>query len=89
MFVLSIPDWGLTPFAAGRDTARITKEISAFNSINHAVSSKYSVSYIDITSGSPETARDTSFLASDGLHPSGKAYGRWSALLFSEILKRC
>ena len=89
VFVLSIPDWGLTPFAAGRDTARITKEISAFNSINHAVSSKYSVNYIDITSGSPETARDTSFLASDGLHPSGKAYGRWSALLFSEILKRC
>ena len=89
VFVLSIPDWGQTPFAKGRDTTVITKEISAFNAINRAVSSKYSVSYIDITSGSPETARDPSFLAADGLHPSGKAYTRWSALLFSEILKRC
>jgi lysophospholipase L1-like esterase len=89
VFVLSIPDWGLTPFAEEQDTARITQEINAFNSLNRGVSSKYGVNYIDITSGSPETARDQSFWASDGLHPSGKAYGRWSALLFSEMLKRC
>lgn len=89
VFVLSIPDWGLTPFAKSRDTNQITREISAFNNINRSISATHKVNYIDITTGSPETAHDPSFLTSDGLHPSGKAYARWAGLLFSEIIKSC
>src|SRR5439155_11440405 len=36
VIVLSIPDWGVTPFAAGRDRARIATEIDAFNAMNKA-----------------------------------------------------
>ena len=31
VLLVSIPDWGCTPFAAGRDRARIAAEIDAFN----------------------------------------------------------
>src|SRR5688572_2068385 len=89
VFVLSIPNWGLTPFAKGRRTSEITRAITDFNNINRQVSMKYTVGYIDITSSSPETAQEPSFLAPDGLHPSGIAYRRWAGLLFAEILKRC
>jgi lysophospholipase L1-like esterase len=89
VFVLSIPNWGLTPFAKGRGTDSITKAITDFNNISREISLKYTVGYIDITSSSPETAEEPSFLALDGLHPSGIAYRRWADLLFAEILKRC
>ena len=86
VFVLSIPDWGRTPFAKGRDTAKISAEIAIFNTINRTISETHKVNYIDITTGSPETTDDLSFLAEDGLHPSGKAYKRW-ALLLAEAIK--
>ena len=87
VFVLSIPDWGLTPFAKNRDRSKITTEIAEFNNINLAISRKHKVNYIDITTHSPETDRDNSFLADDGLHPSGKAYKRWAALLAESMIR--
>lgn len=87
VFVLSIPDWGLTPFAASVDKAYITREIEIYNDINRSITWKYNANYIDITTGSPETADDLSFLAADGLHPSGKAYKRWAMLLAKSINK--
>lgn len=85
VFVLSIPDWSLTPFANGRDTAKIGGELAEFNNINRSLSEKHRVNYVDITTGSPETTGDLSYITEDGLHPSGKAYQRWSELLASAI----
>ena len=87
VFVLSIPDWSLTPFANGRDTAKIAGEIAVFNDINRSLSEKYGTHYIDITSGSPETSDDLSFITEDGLHPSAKAYERWAGMLADAIIK--
>lgn len=77
VFVLSIPDWGVTPFAAGRNVAQITAEIDAFNSINQAESARLGVAYVDITPISREAVNDGSLIANDGLHPSGKMYAEW------------
>jgi lysophospholipase L1-like esterase len=88
VFVLSIPDWSRTPFANGRDKDTIAAGITTFNEINRALSEKYRVTYIDITTGSPETTDDLSFINEDGLHPSGKAYKRWAQLLADAIIKR-
>ena len=85
--VLSIPDWGLTPFAGSLDKAFINRDIEIYNDINRSITSKYHANYIDITTGSPETAEDLSYLAADGLHPSGKAYKRWAMLLAESINK--
>jgi lysophospholipase L1-like esterase len=81
VFVLSIPDYSVTPFALNSDTARIAREIDEFNSINKQIAQQYRVTYIDITPISREGRFDPSLQAADGLHPSGKQYMRWAALL--------
>ena len=78
VIVLSIPDWGITPFAEGRNRNQIAKEIDDFNSINKQISLRYQVHYIDITPGTRKAADDVSLLAADGLHPSGKEYSIWA-----------
>ena len=79
--VLSIPDWGATPFAEGRDRAKITAEIDAFNVINRKISSKYKVHYIDITPGTRLATQDPTLVTKDKLHPSGKEYAKWAEKL--------
>jgi len=87
VIVLSIPDWGVTPFAASRDRGQIGKEINAFNLVNRAESEKAGVHYVDVTPGSREATDDISLVASDGLHPSGKMYSEWARLAYPEALK--
>lgn len=85
VFVLSIPDWGVTPFANGRDRAQIAREIDDYNAANKNISETYKVNYIDITPWTREAANDLSLVASDGLHPSAKEYKRWSEKLAEKI----
>jgi len=87
VIVLSIPDWGVTPFAASRDRGQIAKEINAFNLVNRAESEKAGVHYVDVTPGSREAREDVSLVASDGLHPSGKMYSEWARLAYPGALK--
>lgn len=84
--MISIPDYGLTPFAAKMDTEKISKEIDVFNSVAMALSIQYKVHYIDITPGSREVRNDPSLVASDGLHPSEKEYLKWAQLLSEKII---
>ena len=85
VIVLSIPDWGVTPFAAGRDRDQIAREIDEYNAANKNISETYKVHYIDITPWTREAANDLSLVASDGLHPSAKEYKRWSEKLADKI----
>ncbi len=86
VFVLSIPDWGLTPFAQKQDSSLITKEIALFNEMNLQISRQSGVHYVDITNASPEVADHPEYFAGDGLHPSAKAYKRWSKLLTDKVI---
>jgi len=87
VFVISIPNWGVTPFAQGRDVTQITKEIGQYNAINKEESEKAGVSYTNITPISQQAIADPSLVAPDGLHPSGKMYMLWTDLLSAEVLK--
>ena len=84
--VVSIPDWGVTPFAKGRDSNKIAKEIDAYNAAAKEIASTYNIHYIDITPWTREAAADISLVASDGLHPSGKEYKRWAEKI-AEFIK--
>lgn len=86
VFVLSIPDYGVTPFAAGQDHV-IGPEIDQFNAINRAASLNAGVHYIDITPESREAANNPDLIAADGLHPSGQMYAKWIDLLAPPVLK--
>lgn len=86
VIVLSIPDWGVMPFAEGRDRAKIGEAIDQFNAINHAEAERAGVRYVNVTPVSREANRDASLVASDGLHPSGAQYSRWARLALSAAL---
>lgn len=87
VFVLSIPDWGATPFAERRDRAKIASEIDHFNVMNKKTSEKHKVHYIEITTGTREVKQDLSLVAEDKLHPSKKEYTRWAEKLSSAMVK--
>lgn len=84
VFVLSIPDYGVTPFAGGNDSI-IGPQIDQFNAINKQISTDAGVNYLDITPISREAATDRTLIAGDGLHPSGKMYQLWMNLLESLV----
>jgi lysophospholipase L1-like esterase len=86
VIVLSIPDYGATPFGQSLDPARIATEIDAFNAINLAISTQAGVHYLEITKGSRDAISDKSLVAADGLHPSGKEYQKWAEKLTNQIL---
>lgn len=77
VIVLSIPDWGVTPFAEGADRANIAAQIDAFNAVNRAESLAAGVQYFDITPSTRPPVMDASMLASDGLHPGEAMYALW------------
>jgi len=87
VFVVSIPDYSVTPFAQQSDTIHIRKEIDEFNAINKAITLSFDISYTDITPFTREAKHDASLIASDGLHPSGKEYAKWATLLAPGIAK--
>ena len=84
VIVVSIPDWGVTPFAANRDRAKIGREIDQFNAINREETLRAKARYVDITPESRGAAADPALVAGDGLHPSAKMYAQWVALIEPE-----
>lgn len=89
VFVVSIPDWGATPYGreSGRDTEMIAQEIDDFNAINREETLAAGISYTDITAASRLAKIDKALVASDGLHPSEKMYHDWAVQLEPKILK--
>lgn len=85
--VLSIPDWGVTPFAADRDRNKIASEIDAFNAANQRIAADYGVHYIDITPMTREGASNRNLIAADGLHPAAADYARWAKKLSEKIVE--
>lgn len=83
--VLSIPDWGNTVFGRGQDRPRITAEIDNFNEVNRAETKASGALYVDITPITRLPLEEGGLLAQDGLHPSGRMYGRWVTLLLPVV----
>lgn len=90
VIVLSIPDYGVTPFGQKKGQQRIAKEIDQYNEVNREISEQAGVNYIDITEISREALTRRYLIAQDDLHPSGEMYGLWvdkMMPLVHEILK--
>ena len=82
VLVLSIPDWGATPFARSdaRDAATIAGEIDAFNAAAQRVCAAHAVAFVDVTPVSRERGAEPAMLVADGLHPSAAMYAEWTRL---------
>jgi len=77
VFVLSIPDWGVTPFASTRNRAQIGAEIDAYNAVIEKQCRQRDIAFFNITPISRLAENTPELLATDGLHPSGLMYSRW------------
>jgi lysophospholipase L1-like esterase len=76
VFVISIPDYGYTPFGKPKQT-EISQALDQFNKINKDITEKCAVKYFSITDISRKGLEEPDLVASDGLHPSGKMYTQW------------
>lgn len=85
--VLSIPDWGFTPFAAAQDTEPISLQIDEFNAINLEETEAAGAYYVNVTTISRMAMDDFDLIASDRLHPSGKMYAMWAEKTLPTALK--
>lgn len=87
VLVVSIPDWGVTPYAAqkGADASRVANAIDAFNAAACALALARGARWIDVTCISRGIARD--LLGADGLHPSAAQYSLWAACILPEAIK--
>ncbi len=83
VFVLSIPDYGFTPFGRKNQQA-ISKAIDAYNEVNRRIAEKLGVRYFDITPLTRKGLDDPTLVAADGLHPSGKMYAMWAEIIASQ-----
>lgn len=87
VLVISIPDWGVTPFAAGWEREKIAAEIDIFNAINRQVTADQGAQYLDITPISRRAAMEADLIAPDHLHPSGKMYAEWVRLALPNAIE--
>ncbi|MGN6475856.1 MAG: SGNH/GDSL hydrolase family protein [Flavipsychrobacter sp.] len=87
VFVLSTPDWGVTPFAEGKDRQKVAQEIDAYNKAEQEITEAHKCHYIYITDSTRKNGTTAAYLAEDGLHPSGKEYRVWAERLAPEIAK--
>lgn len=78
VLVLSIPDWGVTPFAEGRDRAAIARALDDYNRVAKEICSTHGVVFLDITDLSRQHGAEPAMLVDDGLHPSAALYALWA-----------
>lgn len=83
--LLSIPDWGITPFAKDVDQQKIAQEIDTYNHACKLTANKFGIHFIDITISQRLDNNKEGFLAEDNLHPSGKEYKKWAEALVERV----
>jgi lysophospholipase L1-like esterase len=84
VIVLSIPDWGVMPYAEGRDRVKIAAEIDELNAVAQQEAASLRTSWVDITPASRDLR--PGWAADDGLHPSAAQYAVWVALALPAVL---
>jgi lysophospholipase L1-like esterase len=84
VFIISIPDYGYTPFGQNNQS-HISEQIDIFNAINKQIADSAGITYFDITPISRLGLSQADLIASDGLHPSGKMYALWVDLIKQKV----
>lgn len=86
VFVLSIPDYGYTPFGEKKQKT-ISSRIDAYNEICKRISEEYEVVFINITDISRRVKENEGLVAHDDLHPSAEQYRLWVERAVDEVVR--
>jgi len=82
IIIISIPDWGYTPFGNSYNREVISSEINLFNNSLITFANSYGLKYVDVTEISRRALNESNLLASDNLHPSGLMYLEWARKIY-------
>ena len=89
VFVVSIPDYGVTPFAQNRNPETIAQEIDIYTDVAKSICANYKVDFLDITPISREAVSNPALVAEDQLHPSGAMYRKWvERVIYPVVIKK-
>ncbi|ALJ01217.1 hypothetical protein DC20_04995 [Rufibacter tibetensis] len=88
VLVLTIPDWGATPFGSSRDRASTSAQIKRFNEVIKAEATTAGITVIDVYDISLLVRETPAYLAPDGLHYSGLMHQRWAQMALPEAKKK-
>ncbi len=88
VFVVSIPNYGVTPFGQEKNPQKITKELRRYNKTALQISQKNNVTFVNITPISEDAIDNPKLIAEDGLHPSGIMYQQWVSKMLPSILPK-
>ncbi|MDI9319746.1 MAG: SGNH/GDSL hydrolase family protein [Phycisphaerales bacterium] len=86
VFILSIPDWGVTPFAEGKDRIQIAQEIDAYNTVAKKITQAHKCHFLEITNSTRINGIHEDYWTEDQLHPSAKEYAIWAERLAAMVL---
>jgi lysophospholipase L1-like esterase len=87
VFVISIPDWGKTPFAVDRDILKIEKEIAQYNLLKKTITTVHKAHFIDITPSTIQNGNKAAFVVNDQLHYSALEYKNWVNIIAPYIIQ--
>ena len=82
IIIISIPDWGYTPFGEGYNRSQISNEINQFNNVLKRFAANNDLNFVDVTEISRKAISETNLIANDNLHPSGLMYYEWVEKIF-------
>ena len=85
VFVISIPDYGVTPHGQKRDSHKISLEVKQYNRVVKAVANMRGISYFNITDISLRSANDPELISDDQLHPAAGQYKMWVDSFYERI----
>ena len=82
VLIISIPDWGSSPYGVGFDRNEISNEINTFNNSLKNFANTNGLNYVDVTEISRRAINEPNLIAIDNLHPSGIMYLEWAKKIF-------
>ena len=83
IIIISIPDWGYTPFGESSDMSDISEKINLFNSSLRKFANTNGLKYVDVTEISRRGINEPDLITNDNLHPSGTMYLEWAKKIYN------
>ena len=83
IIIISIPDWGYTPFGESSDMSDISEQINLFNSSLRKFATTNGLKYVDVTEISRRGINEPDLITNDNLHPSGVMYLEWAKKIYN------